>query len=618
MSENRRQFYLLVLTVFIAIPFFVLPASVLAFNIGEDLSFSTSDKFDFSGRKNISATLRLVGQKAQYFFEDAFWNTLNPSQQGSLLQKAGRLSDEFDNRIYPIETSFWGSESNPGIDNDPRVVVVLTNLIDTAGGFYDTSNQYPKNRVPESNEKDMIFLNVRALSNSSERKTNSFLAHEFQHLISFNQKTILRNSDDDIWLNETRSEYSPSLLGYNEPYEGSNLKRRIAAFLDNPTDSLTEWSNEAADYGQVEVFGEYLVEHFGSVVLSDSLHSVKSGIDSLSEALANNRFNFNFADVFLRWEVANAINDISFDTTLGYFNSGLRQEIKAPPTQTITYLNDDSDVIISHDFKDWQAKWFWISGFQPGQKNVLQASLSGAKKNFFKAAAIIFRQNGEKEVEFFDLSDPSANTNLFFKLSSQINPEQIDVDKIIFIPVKTEKTGNFNGLQELSTLNMDFRRIAEVQTTVSPSPTPLPILFAQTFAKPSDFGLKEGDFIRAEGDNDIYIVNDFGYKRLVLSPKICLQYGHLGARGCFSAVKIVPPSVRDAFKTSWYFSNGETNDGKVYFLEQTGEDEAVLHHLDISGNDFASQGGNFKSVFIFNTREQNAYLLGQDLKNLPK
>jgi hypothetical protein len=59
------------------------------------------------------------------------------------------------------------------------------------------------------------------------------------------------------------------------------------------------------------------------------------------------------------------------------------------------------------------------------------------------------------------------------------------------------------------------------------------------FVKPEDFGLSEGDFIRAEGDNDVFIVNQFGYKRLVLNPKICLQYGHLGKRGCFSAVKTV-------------------------------------------------------------------------------
>ena len=63
---------------------------------------------------------------------------------------------------------------------------------------------------------------------------------------------------------------------------------------------------------------------------------------------------------------------------------------------------------------------------------------------------------------------------------------------------------------------------------------------------PSDYGLKEGDTISAAGsdDPDVYIVNDWGYKRLFLNPQIFNLYGHLGG---FSAVKNVSPATRDAF-----------------------------------------------------------------------
>ena len=129
--------------------------------------------------------------------------------------------------------------------------------------------------------------------------------------------------------------------------------------------------------------------------------------------------------------------------------------------------------------------------------------------------------------------------------------------------------------------------------------------------------MREGDFIRAEGDVDVYIINDFGFKRLVLNPQICLLYGHLGARGCFGAVKVVSPLVRDAFKTSLFFTNGESKDGRIYFLELTGADSAVLRFVNISGEDFIRQGGNFSSVFLFNTREKNTYPTGAEIKNLP-
>ena len=49
-----------------------------------------------------------------------------------------------------------------------------------------------------------------------------------------------------------------------------------------------------------------------------------------------------------------------------------------------------------------------------------------------------------------------------------------------------------------------------------------------TFAvAPSDYGLKEGDVVSAAGsdDPDVYIVNDWGYKRLFLNPVIFGFYG---------------------------------------------------------------------------------------------
>ena len=622
MSSIRKKIILIITTVFISIPFFVLPEPVLAVGIGEALDFNISSKFDFSGRTNVRATLHFVGQKAQYFFEDNYWNSRSSLEQNEILSKATRLADEFDNRIYPQEINLWGAEPNPGIDDDSKVYIIFTNLVDTAGGYFDTSNLYSKSRVPESNEKEVIFLNIRLLSSASDRRVFSFLAHEFQHLISFNQKTLLRNSDDDIWLNEARSEFSPSYLGYDETYDGSNLKRRVVAFLEEPTDSLTEWSNESKDYGQVGLFGAYLTERFGSGVLAESLQSIQSGIESLNTVFARNGSGFDFGDIFLRWAVANTINDSTLNPFFGYLNAGLRQDVRVSPTQIISGVNDTSELLVSHDFKDWQAKWIWINNLPVGYNNFLQINFSGPKKSFFEVASIIFYQNGTKDIRFFNLADPASGTDIFFDLTN-------GVEKIILIPVKMEKVSNFTAQEELSSLHMNMKRVAvplPILTEVASKPQEVPLTISGSSTsekaisgsgRPSDFGLKEGDFIRAEGDNDIYIINDFGYKRLVLSPKICLQYGHLGARGCFGAVRVVSSFVRDAFKTSWYFTNGETGDGKVYFLEQTGEDEAILHHLNISGNDFANQGGDFKSVFIFNSREQNSYFVGGTLVKLP-
>jgi len=64
--------------------------------------------------------------------------------------------------------------------------------------------------------------------------TASYLAHELTHLITFNQKERLNNIQEEIWLNEARAEYAPTLCGYNDEYEGSYLKSRVDDFLKNP------------------------------------------------------------------------------------------------------------------------------------------------------------------------------------------------------------------------------------------------------------------------------------------------------------------------------------------------------------------------------------------------
>src|SRR3989344_1229747 len=131
-------------------------------------------------------------------------------------------------------------------------------------------------------------------------------------------------------------------------------------------------------------------------------------------------------------------------------------------------------------------------------------------------------------------------------------------------------------------------------------------------AKPSDYGLTEGNTISAAGsdDPDVYIVNEMGYKRLFLNPVIFNFYGHLGG---FAAVKTVSPSTRDAFVTSGLFRNCETNDPKVYGLGSTGEDVGQLHWVNTSGAQAVVDDPNFfKKVFCINNNEFSWYPQGAD------
>lgn len=124
---------------------------------------------------------------------------------------------------------------------------------------------------------------------------------------------------------------------------------------------------------------------------------------------------------------------------------------------------------------------------------------------------------------------------------------------------------------------------------------------------PSDFGLKEGDVISAEGDPDVYIINDWGYKRLFVNPEIFNLYGHLG----WNKIKKVSVETRDAFGTSGLFRNCEANEEKVYGLDVINEDTADLRWVNTTGDKAVQDDSDFfKKVFCINNREVKLYGVG--------
>jgi len=130
-------------------------------------------------------------------------------------------------------------------------------------------------------------------------------------------------------------------------------------------------------------------------------------------------------------------------------------------------------------------------------------------------------------------------------------------------------------------------------------------------AKPEDYGLTEGDLVRAEGDFDIFIISQYGYKRLFLNPVIFEMYGHLGS---WDDVKTITIATRDAFITSTHYRY--VNEDKVYHLEVTGEDTGNLQWIDMTAEDFLAQGGESLAIFTINKSELDWYPKAGDKTSL--
>src|SRR3989344_3500878 len=170
--------------------------------------------------------------------------------------------------------------------------------------------------------------------------------------------------------------------------------------------------------------------------------------------------------------------------------------------------------------------------------------------------------------------------------------------------------------------NLSKRRIESLKKAVAILTAMSTVLSISAFAlvpfagavAPSDYGLKEGNTISAAGsdDPDVYIVNDWGYKRLFLNPAIFGLYGHLGG---FASVKSVSSATRDAFPTSGLFR--VDGDEKVYGLESAGEDVANLRWVNTSGAQAVADDPNFfKKVFVINAAEKALYSTGADFTSV--
>jgi len=251
-------------------------------SLGMRKTFYVDSNYDYSQRSQINTTLLHLGKNAYFYVENNWWNSLSYYKQKKAEKNLEELANEFDKIIYPKLTNFFGDVWNPGIDGDSHVTILITKLIKNAGGYFDSCDEYSRSKCKDSNEREMIRVNADYIFDS---KMKSFIAHEFQHLISWNRKERITGLKEEVWLNEMRSEYVPSLLNYDEPYSGCILETRVNNFLSNPSDPMGEWTEVVADYGVVALFGHYLVDQFGENIFSliSKEHSI--GMKSLNQAL---------------------------------------------------------------------------------------------------------------------------------------------------------------------------------------------------------------------------------------------------------------------------------------------------------------------------------------------
>lgn len=637
--------------------FFIFLSPVQAAVLGEQVNFYVDSFYDLTHRSQVAAVLRTIGNNIYFYVETDYWNKLDEAKKALFQQSLNDLANEFDNVIYPKERAVFGSEWSPGIDNDKRISVLATQLKSEAGGYINVYDEYLQTESPSSNQREMIYLNTTRII---DPKNKAFLAHEFQHLITFYQKTILFGKEEDVWLNEARSEYAVTLCGYNDIYLNSYLSTRVDTFLLQPSDSLSEWQNNEGDYGTANLFIHYLVDRYGPQILTRMTLNDKVGIDSIEQALTDLGKTEKFSDIFADWSIANYLNNcqVAPANKYCYLNKNLTYE-RLHLGYTASY-SGFPNLIISRSgaVKDWSAHWYQFrQGLAvPTERDTLKLDFIGSNNNGdFLVPYIITDQNNQTTVQFIPLSNQNGSAYIpnftsqnksvvmipfnQYKKSGFSDNEPLTGFSFTAASVSglppvirgiSPESGSKNGGIEATIRGENLSSVVRITLAgnavsvfniISDSEIKF-IVPASSVDGPADLVLinkdglyaslvrgftykalyPDGSLIRASGDYKVYVVKG-SYRRWIQSQEIFKFYPHFN----WQSVIEVAPVERDSYQEAWLIR--AANDFRVYEVNA----DRTKHWLNMTAEEFSQSGRQWDMVYIVNSSERDFYRTGAEV-----
>lgn len=251
--------------------------------LGEDASFLVN-RSGAGAKKPVAATLKAIGKHCYLYVEKG-------QRLGNGM--ADKIVQRFDSVLYPQVTAMFGSEWKPGVDNDPRITLFLLSGMADCDGFFDPSDEYTRDKDPESNEREMLYLSIQRLEQDFESFMSHLVAHELQHMIHWNYDT-----QETFWVEEGLSEYAATLFGH--------VPWTAQSFFQRPDRCLIDWNDtqDAENYGHVFLFIDFLLNHpsltpaIRQRLVREIVKSTADGIPSIVGALGKVARTIDFHVVF--------------------------------------------------------------------------------------------------------------------------------------------------------------------------------------------------------------------------------------------------------------------------------------------------------------------------------
>ncbi len=267
---------------------------VPAMSEGEQQNFWITNLDDGTARP-ITATLQVVSENAYWFVDDTL------TVERSDLAKAARIYEE---QVRPAIVSTFGDIASPGLDGDPRLVIIHTAL-DGAAGYFGSKDSFSTEVHPHSNEREIIYLDFRAVEHGIDTHL-AIVAHELQHAVHFD-----KDVGEESWVNEGLSEVATELAGYKV--------QSPRAYMRRPHTQLNYWPDSPRStiphYGASALFFAYVAQRVGGTAnLTELVTEPLDGIAGVESFL--NDYGLSWLQVFSDWVVANYLD--ADDDRYGY------------------------------------------------------------------------------------------------------------------------------------------------------------------------------------------------------------------------------------------------------------------------------------------------------------
>ena len=340
--------------------------------------------FDVIGFEYVPATVRRVvtdgTTSVAMWVADREWADTCASRGDCLTQEmVDAVAERFlrpgaSNDIYDWVTAIfgapWGPHSVRGPDGQPALIPaeaaaeIHIFLFDIENDGYPTGprtvgyfsrlhnflRQPPPSIYRFSAERLAFFMDSPWLATAddgtweiTDRRPSVILgtlAHEFQHMIHYYQKPVLRNAISESWLNEQASEVAedliadkimidgPRAVAYDDPTAGEpeNRSARLPDYNLYNDIQVTTWDGYLANYSINYALGAYLARNYGGAALfGDIVQSDRSGVGAVEGAVRSQGHDESFLDLLTNWGAANLLSDNTAAPAPYRYNTGTWQ-----------------------------------------------------------------------------------------------------------------------------------------------------------------------------------------------------------------------------------------------------------------------------------------------------